>query len=212
MDAREQAAWGGGVVRALREEIGRAIVGHEEVVHDVLVCLFCGGHALLEGVPGLGKTTLIKCLGQVLDLAASRIQFTPDLMPADIIGTNVLVPEETQAAGAGAESATLRAVPEGTGVRQHRAGGRDQPRHAQDPVRAPGGDAGADGDRGRDEPPAGSALHRAGHPEPHRDGGHLPSSGGAARPFLLQALPGLPVRGGDLHHHRPHHGGNRRPP
>ena len=104
MDAREQAAWAGGVVRELREEIGRAIVGHEEVVHDVLVCLFCGGHALLEGVPGLGKTTLIKCLGQVLDLTASRIQFTPDLMPADIIGTNVLVPEETQQAGAGAES------------------------------------------------------------------------------------------------------------
>jgi MoxR-like ATPase len=104
MDAREQAAWASAVVRALREEIGRAIVGHNEVVHDVLVCLFCGGHALLEGVPGLGKTTLIKCLGQVLDLAASRIQFTPDLMPADIIGTNVLVPEETQAAGPGAEA------------------------------------------------------------------------------------------------------------
>ncbi len=104
MDAREQAAWAGGMVRALREEIGRAIVGHGDVVHDVLVCLFCGGHALLEGVPGLGKTTLIKSLAQVLDLAASRIQFTPDLMPADIIGTNVLVPEETQQAGAGAET------------------------------------------------------------------------------------------------------------
>jgi len=104
MDAREQAAWARDAVRAVREEIGRAIVGHDEVVHDVLVCLFCGGHALLEGVPGLGKTTLIKCLGQVLDLAASRIQFTPDLMPADIIGTNVLVPEETQQAGAGAEA------------------------------------------------------------------------------------------------------------
>jgi MoxR-like ATPase len=104
MDAREQAAWASGMVRTLRAEIGRAIVGHEEVVHDVLVCLFCGGHALLEGVPGLGKTTLIKCLGQVLDLETSRIQFTPDLMPADIIGTNVLVPEETQAPGTGAEA------------------------------------------------------------------------------------------------------------
>ena len=104
MDAREQAAWAGDTVRALRREIGRAIVGHEEVVHDVLVCLICGGHVLLEGVPGLGKTTLIKSLRQVLDLVTSRIQFTPDLMPADIIGTNVLVPEETQAAGAGAET------------------------------------------------------------------------------------------------------------
>jgi len=104
MDVREQAAWARATARALREEIGRAIVGHDGVVNDVLVCLFCGGHALLEGVPGLGKTTLIKSLGQVLDLAASRIQFTPDLMPADIIGTNVLVPEETRAAGAGAEA------------------------------------------------------------------------------------------------------------
>jgi MoxR-like ATPase len=104
MEVREQAAWASDTVRALRREIGRAIVGHEEVVHDVLVCLFCGGHALLEGVPGLGKTTLIKSLGQVLDLVTSRIQFTPDLMPADIIGTNVLVPEETQAAGAGTET------------------------------------------------------------------------------------------------------------
>jgi MoxR-like ATPase len=104
MDVREQAAWASGMVSALRAEIGRAIVGHEDVVHDILVCLFCGGHALLEGVPGLGKTTLIKSLGQVLDLVTSRIQFTPDLMPADIIGTNVLVPEETQAAGAGAET------------------------------------------------------------------------------------------------------------
>jgi len=101
-DVRQQAAWAGGMVGALREEIGRVIVGHDDVVHDVLVCLFCGGHALLEGVPGLGKTTLIKCLGSVLDLAASRIQFTPDLMPADIIGTNVLVPEEMERAGAAA--------------------------------------------------------------------------------------------------------------
>jgi len=104
MDAREKSAWVKENVSALKREIGRAIVGNEAIVEDVLVCLFCGGHALLEGVPGLGKTTLIKCLGQVLDLATSRIQFTPDLMPADIIGTNVLVQEETQAAGAGVDT------------------------------------------------------------------------------------------------------------
>jgi len=103
-DVRQEAAWASGLVRALQEEIGRVIVGHEDVVHDVLVCLFCGGHALLEGVPGLGKTTLIKCLGMALDLTASRIQFTPDLMPADIIGTNVLVPEAMQQAGPGLET------------------------------------------------------------------------------------------------------------
>jgi MoxR-like ATPase len=104
MDAREKSAWVKESVSALKREIGRAIVGNEAIVDDVLVCLFCGGHALLEGVPGLGKTTLIKCLGQVLDIATSRIQFTPDLMPADIIGTNVLVQEETQAAGAGVDT------------------------------------------------------------------------------------------------------------
>ena len=104
MDAREQAAWVMDRVRALRAEIARTIVGHEDVVQDVLICLFCSGHALLEGVPGLGKTTLIKSLGQVLDLVTSRIQFTPDLMPADIIGTNVLVQEDMQAAGASADT------------------------------------------------------------------------------------------------------------
>jgi MoxR-like ATPase len=106
-DAREAAAWVSRSVRALSDEIHRSIVGHDEVVQDVLTCLFCGGHALLEGVPGLGKTTLIKTLGQVLDLATSRIQFTPDLMPADIIGTNVLIQEEVQSAGASADTRRL---------------------------------------------------------------------------------------------------------
>ncbi|MFQ5839175.1 MAG: AAA family ATPase [Candidatus Methylomirabilales bacterium] len=74
-----------------RQEIGRVIVGQQEVVHQVLLCLFCGGHALLEGVPGLGKTLLVKTLSRSLDVPFSRIQFTPDLMPADIIGTTVVV-------------------------------------------------------------------------------------------------------------------------
>lgn len=71
-------------------EIGKVIVGHTDIVHGVLTCLFVGGHALLEGVPGLGKTLLVRTLGQVLDLKFNRIQFTPDLMPADIIGTNII--------------------------------------------------------------------------------------------------------------------------
>jgi MoxR-like ATPase len=74
----------------LQEEIGKVIVGHTEIVHGVLTCLFVGGHALLEGVPGLGKTLLVRTLSQVLDLAFNRIQFTPDLMPSDIIGTNII--------------------------------------------------------------------------------------------------------------------------
>jgi MoxR-like ATPase len=76
---------------ALKEQIGRVIVGHDEVVHSVLTCLFVGGHCLLEGVPGLGKTLLVRTLAKALDVDFSRIQFTPDLMPADILGTNMVV-------------------------------------------------------------------------------------------------------------------------
>ncbi len=74
----------------VQQEIGKVIVGHTDIVHGVLTCLFVGGHALLEGVPGLGKTLLVRTLSQVLDLAFNRIQFTPDLMPSDIIGTNII--------------------------------------------------------------------------------------------------------------------------
>jgi len=77
--------------KRLRAEIGKAIVGQDEIVDGVLTCLFVGGHALLEGVPGLGKTYLIRTLAQALSLDFSRIQFTPDLMPADIIGTNIVM-------------------------------------------------------------------------------------------------------------------------
>ena len=80
--------------RAVQKEIGKAIVGHHEIVDGVLTCLFVGGHALLEGVPGLGKTALIRALASALNLKFSRIQFTPDLMPADVIGTNVIMEDE----------------------------------------------------------------------------------------------------------------------
>ena len=76
---------------ALRKEIGKVIVGHEDIVENVLVCLFCGGHVLLEGVPGLGKTLLVRTLSSVFSLEFRRIQFTPDLMPADIMGTNIVM-------------------------------------------------------------------------------------------------------------------------
>src|SRR5687768_14416660 len=77
--------------KAVREQLGRVIVGHDDIVHGVLTCLFVGGHCLLEGVPGLGKTLLVRTLAETLDLHFSRIQFTPDLMPADILGTNMVV-------------------------------------------------------------------------------------------------------------------------
>jgi len=79
------------VALGIEKEVSRVIVGQKEIVRGVLICLLAGGHALLEGVPGLGKTMLVRTLGQVLDLKCSRVQFTPDLMPADIIGTNIIV-------------------------------------------------------------------------------------------------------------------------
>src|SRR6516165_6964809 len=75
----------------VKSEISKVIVGHDEIVHGVLTCLFIGGHALLEGVPGLGKTLLVRTLAEALSLDFNRIQFTPDLMPADIIGTNIVM-------------------------------------------------------------------------------------------------------------------------
>ena len=76
---------------AVKDEVQKVIVGHDEIVHGVLTALMIGGHCLLEGAPGLGKTLLVRTLAKVLDLDFNRIQFTPDLMPADILGTNLVV-------------------------------------------------------------------------------------------------------------------------
>jgi MoxR-like ATPase len=81
-------------VRRLRDEVAKVIVGHEAIVEGVVMALLAGGHALLEGVPGLGKTMLVRTLAEAVDLSFSRVQFTPDLMPADILGTNVIVEDE----------------------------------------------------------------------------------------------------------------------
>ena len=81
-------------LESLRAQIGRRIVGHNDVIEGVLACLIAGGHVLLEGVPGLGKTLLVKTIGETLHLEFSRIQFTPDLMPADIIGTRMVMHDE----------------------------------------------------------------------------------------------------------------------
>ena len=81
----------------LRAEVAKSIVGNREVVDGVIMCMLAGGHALLEGVPGLGKTMLVRTLAETLSLTFSRIQFTPDLMPADILGTTII--DETQTGG-----------------------------------------------------------------------------------------------------------------
>ena len=80
--------------RRIETEIGRVVVGQRKVVRDTVIALLSGGHVLLEGVPGLGKTLLVRTMGEALTLAFSRIQFTPDLMPADIVGTNVVAEDE----------------------------------------------------------------------------------------------------------------------
>ena len=81
-------------VGGVRENLARLIIGQREIIDQTMIALVAGGHVLLEGVPGLGKTRLVKSLAQILGLEFSRIQFTPDLMPADIVGTTIAVPSE----------------------------------------------------------------------------------------------------------------------
>src|SRR5579863_8436626 len=81
-------------LNSVRREIAKVIVGQDDVVEGVLICLLSGGHVLLEGVPGLGKTTLLRTLARTMQLKYSRIQFTPDLMPADIVGSMIIDTEE----------------------------------------------------------------------------------------------------------------------
>ena len=125
--------------RAIESEVGRVIIGQPEVVRGVLTCLLAGGHALLEGIPVLGKTLLVRTIGETLDLSFSRVQFTPDLMPADITGTSILRDTRRRA---------YPRIPARAAVRQPGPRRRGQPRHAQDPVRAPGSHAGAPRHRG----------------------------------------------------------------
>ena len=121
-------------LKRVRAEIGKIIVGQQDVVDGVLICLLAGGHVLLEGVPGLGKTTLLRTLSRVLHLKYSRIQFTPDLMPADIVGSMIIDTENA------AQGPALPARPD---FRAPGAGRRDQSRHAQNAVRAARSHAGA---------------------------------------------------------------------
>ncbi len=81
-------------IKAVENEVGKAIIGQKDVIRQVLIAVFTGGNVLLEGSPGLGKTQLVKTLSRVLDLSFSRIQFTPDLMPADVAGTNIIMKDE----------------------------------------------------------------------------------------------------------------------
>lgn len=83
-----------GSIEKCEQEIAKAIIGQKDVVHEIMLALLADGNVLLEGVPGLGKTQLVKTISKVLDLSFSRIQFTPDLMPADVTGTNLIIKED----------------------------------------------------------------------------------------------------------------------
>jgi len=91
IDTQEQIQSFNTAYGALRAEIGKVVVGQQDIVESTVIALFAGGHVLLEGVPGLGKTLLVRTLSEVLDLSFNRVQFTPDLMPADILGTNIVM-------------------------------------------------------------------------------------------------------------------------
>ncbi|HEU4409928.1 MAG TPA: MoxR family ATPase [Polyangiaceae bacterium] len=104
---REDVARFGEQMKRLREEIGKVIVGNRDIVDGVLTCMLTGSHALLEGVPGLGKTLLVRTLAQALSLNFSRVQFTPDLMPADILGTTMI----DENAGPGGRALSFRKGP-----------------------------------------------------------------------------------------------------
>src|ERR1044071_1854936 len=90
-DIERQTAQFAADFQRIKQEISKVIVGNEPIIEGVLTCLIANGHALLEGVPGLGKTLLVRTLSQAMHLKFARIQFTPDLMPSDITGTNILL-------------------------------------------------------------------------------------------------------------------------
>src|SRR5436309_1988640 len=84
----------GNLYEATRREVAKVIVGQDQQVEQILTCLFAGGHVLIEGIPGTAKTLLVRVLALLFDCSFRRIQFTPDLMPADIIGTNIFDPQQ----------------------------------------------------------------------------------------------------------------------
>ena len=160
---------------AVRAEVAKAVVGQDAAVSGLLVALLCGGHVLMEGVPGVAKTLLVRTLAASLDVDTRRVQFTPDLMPGDITGsmvidgragelsfregplfTNLLLADEINRTPPKTQSALLEAMEEGAGLGRRRL------------------------------PAAAPALPGRRHPEPGRVRRHLPAARGAARPLPAQ--------------------------
>ena len=167
-------------VQSLEHEVARVIVGQDLVVRGVTIALLAGGHVLLEGVPGLGKTLLVRTIARALRLQYSRIQFTPDLMPADILGTNVLL--ETQHGGSRAFQ--FQPGPIFANLVLADEINRATPKTQSALLEAMQEQAVT---RRQHQSPAAAAVLRAGDPEPDRAGRHLSAARGPARPLLLQA-------------------------
>ena len=172
-------------------EIKTVIVGQDHLLERLVVALLARGHILVEGVPGLAKTLAIKTLAEAIGGDFKRIQFTPDLVPADLVGTriynqksgefnisfgpvftNLLLADEINRAPAKVQSAPAR------------------------------GDAGAPGDHRPRDLPSAEPLPRAGHAEPHRDGRHLSAARGAGGPLYAQGAGGLPFADRGVCHRR----------
>ena len=189
-----------GVYDQMTRQLGRVIVGQNEVLKQVLIALFCQGHCILEGVPGLAKTLMISSIAQLLSLTFSRIQFTPDLMPSDITGTEILEEEE------GTGRRRMRFVKGPIfgniilGDEINRTPPKTQAALLQAMQEYKVTTAGTDY-------PAGKAVPRARHAEPDRAGRHVSAARGPARPLHVQGADRLSELRGRTDHRRNDHGG-----
>ena len=164
-------------------EINKVYIGQDALVRGVLAALLADGHVLIESVPGLGKTLLVRALGRVLGCAFNRIQFTPDLMPSDVTGSPVYD-----------ERHPRLPVPPRPGLHPAPARRRDQPGAGQDALGAAGDHAGGAGHDRRRRPPDRAAVPGHGDAEPDRVGGDVQPPRGPARPLPVQARGRLPER------------------
>jgi hypothetical protein len=163
----------------VREEISRVIVGNEAIISGVMTCLLARGHVLLEGIPGVGKTKLVQTMADVLHLKFSRIQFTPDLMPGDIIGTNIVREDD-----AGRKSFEFQHGPIFANILLADEINRATPKTQSGPS---GSDAGKQRFRCWPHTFARSAVLRPRHAEPDRNGRHLPAPRSADGPFSFSS-------------------------